>query len=68
VVKSCGGGLALRGYSLNDPGVVDVDNPIGNLRTRLVEGDEVAGDRERGGEEGCAVCYEEMLMGCVIRE
>jgi hypothetical protein len=46
VVKPHRGRLALRGDALDDPGVVDVENAVGDVRPRVVEGDEVAGDRE----------------------
>jgi hypothetical protein len=41
VVKPRGGCLALRGHALDDPGVVDVEDTVGDFRTRVVEGHEV---------------------------
>jgi hypothetical protein len=65
VVKPCGGGVTPCRHALKDPGVVDIEDPIGNLGPLLVEGHEVTGDRERRGEEGCGrTCYEEILRRC----
>jgi hypothetical protein len=55
--------------ALDDPGLVDVENPIGDLRLRLVKGDDVTGDRQRGRKQRCWwICYGEMLMRCVSCE
>jgi hypothetical protein len=48
VVEPGRGCVAARRDTLEDPGVVDVENPVGYLGPLVVEGHEVTGDRERG--------------------
>jgi hypothetical protein len=69
MVEPSGSGAPSPRHTLNDPGVVDVEHPVGNFRLRIVEGDEVTGDRKGGGQQRCGrVCYGEMLIGCVSRD